>query len=411
MKHAFSLIFIIFFSIPVSAQNYIVATDYWFDNDYSNHVLQSVFPQKQLTLLNSVATDGLSRGLHSINIRFQQSNLFWSQTVSNYFYKTGDSSSLSAAINGYRYWVEGSDSVVLVNLASPVNPLYQVALLNLAWVPKGVNYLYMQFRDELNNWSIPSIDSFYKSGLPVAAFDAVDTLFCTGDSAFFINNSIDGDIYTWHFGDGDSSNAETPTHVYANPGTYDVSLSVVDTVSGTDSTLVIDDFIHIAAAGIADFTFTQNHLTFDFINNSQNSYAFLWDFGDGDTSSLTNPVHTYLHDGSYTVTLTAFDSCGFDTDTQIVLLVLSQAEIIPHSSIDIIQETPTRISLEFHSDMNACYVEMLNMIGQVMHSWEFRNNVAGANRYLYLNDFPAGFYLFRVRSGETVAEKLVYTVQ
>jgi hypothetical protein len=60
---------------------------------------------------------------------------------------------------------------------------------------------------------------------------------------------------------------------------------------------------------LSRFTRTSNKKTITFINISENATSYVWDFGDGTTSALINPVKTYLN-GSYTVTLTARNAKG-----------------------------------------------------------------------------------------------------
>ena len=60
---------------------------------------------------------------------------------------------------------------------------------------------------------------------------------------------------------------------------------------------------------VARFTRTINAKTITFINISENATSYVWDFGDGTTSTLINPVKTYLN-GNYTVTLTAKNTNG-----------------------------------------------------------------------------------------------------
>lgn len=60
-----------------------------------------------------------------------------------------------------------------------------------------------------------------------------------------------------------------------------------------------------------DFTYTGHDLpapcTVTFTNSSVNSVRYVWDFGDGDSSTVTNPVHVFQEGGTYPVTLTAFN--------------------------------------------------------------------------------------------------------
>ena len=60
----------------------------------------------------------------------------------------------------------------------------------------------------------------------------------------------------------------------------------------------------------ADFTFTQNGLEIQFTNTSSDATAYLWNFGDGITSTEVSPVHTYSAAGEYTVSLTAQNDDG-----------------------------------------------------------------------------------------------------
>jgi PKD repeat protein len=64
------------------------------------------------------------------------------------------------------------------------------------------------------------------------------------------------------------------------------------------------------------FTYTDNSNTFTFINGSSGATSWLWNFGDGNTSTQQNPVHTYANGNAYTVTLTI--NGGSCTSTQII---------------------------------------------------------------------------------------------
>ena len=72
---------------------------------------------------------------------------------------------------------------------------------------------------------------------------------------------------------------------------------------------------------VADFSFETDGNNVKFANLSQNATSYLWDFGDGKSSNLINPVHEYLQDGNYNVKLNVFSQCGTDTiSKQITIL-------------------------------------------------------------------------------------------
>lgn len=78
----------------------------------------------------------------------------------------------------------------------------------------------------------------------------------------------------------------------------------------------------------AQFTSSKEGNTVTFTNTSINASSYSWDFGDGSTSTETNPVHTYAADGEYTVTLTASDDLG-NMDEATATIVISSAVFSP----------------------------------------------------------------------------------
>ena len=148
---------------------------------------------------------------------------------------------------------------------------------------------------------------------PVADFtySATDLVVTFTDLSADPDGTITG--WNWNFGDGESSTAQNPVHTYTGSGTYIVTLTVTDNNQATNST-----FKAVTVTGtsnsppVADFSFTTTDLTAYFTDLStdpdNNIIAWSWDFGDGWSSSLQNPSHTYAAGGTYTVTLTITDS-------------------------------------------------------------------------------------------------------
>jgi len=121
--------------------------------------------------------------------------------------------------------------------------------------------------------------------------------------------------WLWDFGDGNTSTQQNPTHTYATDGNYTVCLTAV-TACGVDSTCATVNVV-ICNNPTAAFTETNNDPAFDFTDGSSTTgnVTYSWDFGDGNTSTMQNPSHTYIDNGTYTVTLTITDDCGSDTFT------------------------------------------------------------------------------------------------
>jgi len=79
--------------------------------------------------------------------------------------------------------------------------------------------------------------------------------------------------------------------------------------------------------------------------------SWLWDFGDGNTSTLQNPVHTYDTAGSYTVTMTATNECGSDTVVKIQMIFVQQA-YSDTIKIEVVFTETTEIELKFNNNYN-----------------------------------------------------------
>ncbi|MBW8049825.1 MAG: PKD domain-containing protein [Cytophagales bacterium] len=146
-----------------------------------------------------------------------------------------------------------------------------------------------------------------------------DVVGCHPYTVYFSNISCGVVSYLWNFGDGDTSTVENPVHTFTNlsaiPDTvYAVTLIVTDSSGNQDSTThYVTVFPKPIAGFIADTISDSFPLTVTFFNTSAGANSFIWDFGDGDTSSQQNPVHTYDSATTYYVCLIAINSCGSDT--------------------------------------------------------------------------------------------------
>lgn len=135
-------------------------------------------------------------------------------------------------------------------------------------------------------------------------------------------------IFTWDFGDNTPLviQDENPfNHTYAGAGTYKVTLTLndttycnspVDTVKTLRLSPEVKAIFATPANGCVPYTAV-------FTNNSLGGLNFLWDFGDGQTSTEDNPTHLYPNVGTYKVKLTAYDStsCNKVDDTTFTINV------------------------------------------------------------------------------------------
>ncbi len=88
-------------------------------------------------------------------------------------------------------------------------------------------------------------------------------------------------------------------------------------VAGSSTTATTITVLGVPTAGFSNVV---NGLTVNFTNNSTGATSFSWNFGDSQTSTEQNPAHIYQNDGSYSVVLTATNSCGVTQSTQNIVI-------------------------------------------------------------------------------------------
>lgn len=171
--------------------------------------------------------------------------------------------------------------------------------------------------------------------LPIPDFNAADVTDC---KVPFLVNFTDlsaggATAWSWNFGDGGTSTAQNPSHTYTALGNYTVTL-IATNANGCSDSITKNQFIRVQAPvvninglpieGCIPFTInpTPNVTTVDGIA------TYLWDFGDGGTSTLANPSHTYLVQGNYTVKLfiTTNDGC---TDSVVIVNAVRAGNVSP----------------------------------------------------------------------------------
>lgn len=201
---------------------------------------------------------------------------------------------------------------------------------------------------------------------PSPAFQFTDTLF----TVYFTDISSSGFPITgwlWDFGDGNTSTQQNPTHVYATPGTYLVCLTVTSMCGSTPTCITVTVSCPVPAAG---FTSVENFLQVTFTDAStsnQGIQSWQWDFGDGNTSSVQNPTHTYAIGGSYTTCLTVTDTCGSDSScTTITVIPDGIAEHLDQQIVLYPNPAHTAFTLNWPVGMELNQLEILSVDGKLV---------------------------------------------
>ncbi len=154
--------------------------------------------------------------------------------------------------------------------------------------------------------------------VPTPSIAVNDSTPCAPEMVYFTSNVGSTSSVVWNFGDTLSGMANTsvlqnPTHIYTLAGTYNVSVTEVDSngCADTTNTLVLAKINPIAAFTAQDACIDAQPIAFT--NNSLNASSYLWQFGDGNSSNQANADNTYADTGSYTITLVALNDYCSDT--------------------------------------------------------------------------------------------------
>ncbi len=156
---------------------------------------------------------------------------------------------------------------------------------------------------------------------PTVAF--VPTSVCQNALAQFTDQSTSspGDpivSWFWDFGDGNTSTQQNPTNIYTGVGTFNIELTV--STANCSSTDTVPIVVELTPTAVMSGTPLNGCTSLDvtFTNSSTGATSYFWDFGDGSTSIVANPNHTFINNGmvdtTYNVMLVASTTFGC-TDT------------------------------------------------------------------------------------------------
>ncbi len=196
---------------------------------------------------------------------------------------------------------------------------------NITGLNPGTTYYFRAYAINENGTTYTVDGNFTtESGptIPVvtAGFTINDNTQCVSDNSFSFTNistTSSGTLsYAWNFGDGNTSTLKDPQHSYTTPGSYDVQLTVTETGSEEQKTSMATVQVFAVPATAFSVNTAAQCLagnSFSFTNSSaisSGTLSYSWNFGDGNTSTSKDPVHTYTVAGNYTVKLVASSNSG-----------------------------------------------------------------------------------------------------
>lgn len=205
--------------------------------------------------------------------------------------------------------------------------------------------------------------------------------------------------WVWDMGDGTVYQTQNVTHTYAGPGNYNACLtSTNDCGSSTVcQTVTVNCDIPVAA-----FISAANFGTVSFVDQSTFTPSlWLWDFGDGTTSTLQNPTHVFQSNGNYVVCLSAGNTCGSNNTCDTVNITVVGIEEPAFGQSLELYPNPTNgqvfVKLQLPEALDL-RVSIVDLLGREVRSYEELNVSGTYQREFNLSNLGKGIYMLRIES-------------
>jgi Secretion system C-terminal sorting domain/PKD domain len=223
-----------------------------------------------------------------------------------------------------------------INLQIPLKSFILNEAINAITLPIGNNAVHFQFKDSIQFWSSVLTDTFYRDPVPQASFTISDSSICINDTIAFTNQSIEADTFKWFFGDGDSSSAINPKHLYDSSAVFSITLIATNTLSGYADTLKMNSILTVHSNPIVTIspgsaTMCVGH-SVQLIANGGSVYN--WTPLSGlNTYSGGTVIASPLSTTTYTVTGTSTQGCSAVDSTTILVNSLPVVSITADTGI------------------------------------------------------------------------------
>ncbi len=185
--------------------------------------------------------------------------------------------------------------------------------------------------------------------------------------------------------------------VAANAGLYQITDIATNNCAG--NSITGSTTVEAGLLAHPSFTYNVNGQEVTFTNNSLNANSYLWDFGDGQSSTLTNPVHQYISPAVYSVILTASNGiCADSSLMQIIDVVTSVNNNFSTENISIFPNPSNGyLTINISGNLSAPWsLNITNTLGQEVFFGTYDNPV----EHIDLNLLPSGIYSLRIISDE-----------
>lgn len=229
-----------------------------------------------------------------------------------------------------------------------------------------------------------------------------DLTICPGESTIASGTYHPDISYQWFKNGSSIAGATQSSIVISSPGSYTLESTSVGLCTTNSNNLNVS----YVSSPYAQFGYSVNQNSVTFNNQSNNANSYFWSFGDGSTSSLINPGHSYSAPGTYQVSLTAYNECGVSS-TYISTIVISPPSGI-YDDIMLRQivwgPNPSKGSIQIESPYANIQSTFLDAAGRIIDV----RVLDGSTRY-EIDGLAPGHYFIRLTapSGVSRSEKVI----
>jgi len=274
----------------------------------------------------------------------------------------------------------------------------------------GTSYLFHGSIDEVRVYtralSASEVAALYQ--MPKAAFSSANG--CAGTAISFTDKSntiAAPNHYLWRFGDNTTDTSRNPNHKYAKAGTYQVWMIITSPAGSADS---VSQSVTVNPTASARFSPIINGYKVSFTPQDNTLMSYNWDFGDSNSSTSINPVHTYGYKHTFNVTLKTTNSFGCDSSyTQGIDVtgISGINDMAGENSGFNIYPNPAAagaVKLTFHNNVNGdCRLSIISIDGKVILHETLTNMSANAEKTIDISGWKPGVYAVRLETGNGVS--------
>jgi len=277
-------------------------------------------------------------------------------------------------------------------------------------------------------------DSIYKTAvvnpIPVTNFNSMAV--CLGNATCFsdLSSIPTGSVkmWSWNFGDPNSgasniSSLQNPCHTFTTAGSFTVIMTTTSD-SGCQSTTALPATIDSSSVSLTMTKDTANPLLWYLqpTINGTAPFTYLWNFGDGNTSTLSTPTHNYAAAGHYAICLTITDAKGCSSSTcdstykqtssGLIqnLIVLSPLTGIEENSVFVNKIFPTPANNNITISLNQFLKGELR-ITDITGRNVYTEKVNANNIQVNVSNLPVGYYTLSILSEAKILREKIMVVR